>query len=262
MAKNTIKHVVRRIVSALPGGKALIQKCENFLAKRRLARIGGAREVFSHYYNNNYWRNEESVSGPGSTIQNTANIRKIIPCIIHELGVVVILDAPCGDYNWFRMIEWQTEIKYIGGDIVQPLVDRNQELYSDDQTIFINLDIVQNKLPDADLWLCRDCFCHLSNSDVMLAINNFLQSNIRYLLTSTYLHSIKNNDIATGLFRLINLELPPFSFDKPIRVIDDSDSGQPDKHLALWDRETIRNSLVFNELFQKTCQHQKGIFSN
>uniref|UniRef100_UPI0030DBA6DB hypothetical protein n=1 Tax=Nodularia spumigena TaxID=70799 RepID=UPI0030DBA6DB len=94
--------------------------------------IGNAKEIFHDHYTNNLWGSEESVSGPGSTIQYTENIRKEIPKLVKNLGIKVFLDAPCGDFNWFRMISWQEPIQYIGADIVEPLINRNKLLYGND----------------------------------------------------------------------------------------------------------------------------------
>lgn len=243
MPQKKIKQVLRQIISALPGGKALLENRERALARREIARLGSAKEVFNHYYEVNQWGNEESVSGAGSTLEYTENIRKEIPQLVSKLGCSVILDAPCGDYNWFRMIQWETPISYTGGDIVEALIARNQAKYGNDRTKFISLDIVNDTLPKAHLWLCRDCLFHLSHADIRSVIKNFLKSDIDYLLTSTHPKCEKNVDIPTGSFRLLNLQLPPFSFGKPLEVMDDWIEGFPVRQLALWDRESLRNAV-------------------
>ncbi len=209
------------------------------------------RQVFRHHYDTNTWGNEQSVSGPGSTVEYTENIREMIPRIVSELGIKVILDAPCGDFNWFRMIEWETEIKYIGGDIVLPLVTQNQSLYGSEDKQFLHLDIVRDDLPHADLMLCRDCLLHLSHIDIARFLGNFLRSDITYLLTSTYPECKKNRDIPTGYARELNLELPPFSFPPPLRVIEDWVEGHPVRLLALWERESLQNCLANSKAFQR-----------
>jgi hypothetical protein len=239
-----VKETLRRIITAFPGGKAILRSRHYYREYFRLARIGNAKEIFWHHYAVNEWGSEESVSGPGSGIRYTENIRKEIPRLVSELGVKVILDAPCGDYNWFRMIAFENEITYIGGDIVEPLIERNQSLFGRQNTKFICLDIVHEALPKADLWLCRDCLLHLSNRDILLVIDNFLRSDIRYLLTSTNSNCDENCDIPTGSCRLLNLRLPPFSFGEPMTLIDDWIEGYPVRHLALWERESLRNGLT------------------
>ncbi|NDA75093.1 MAG: hypothetical protein EBY27_03840, partial [Synechococcaceae bacterium WB8_3_299] len=134
--------------------------------KRKLDLIGNNSDIFNYYYINNFWGDSESVSGPGSTLAYTENLRAELPKLVEELEVTSILDSPCGDYNWFRMIDWNSEITYVGGDIVETLVSRNQLLFGSEKRNFVCLDIINDKLPDADIWLCRDCLFHLSNKDI------------------------------------------------------------------------------------------------
>ena len=210
----------------------------------------GADGVFARIYEHNFWGSEESVSGPGSTIKFTKNVRDEIPRIMTHLRVKLILDAPCGDYNWFRFIERGKDTLYVGGDIVEALVISNQEKYGNEYTRFTLLDIRNDELPEADLWLCRDCLQHLSDSDVFKVICNLLNSNIKYFLASTHTQCKINKNILTGQSRCLNLELPPFSFCKPILYVDDWIEGWPIRHLALWEKSQLYASLASNKAFQ------------
>jgi hypothetical protein len=221
---------------------------------QKLDLLKAGNNIFDYYYQNNTWGDSESVSGPGSTLAYTANIRTKIPELVEELGVFIILDSPCGDFNWFRAIEWNRAISYIGADIVKPLIDKNRLLYGDASKRFISLDITNDKLPQADLWLCRDCLFHLSYKDIAIAIQNFLTSDIRYILTSNHQNCTKNKDITTGSFRLLNLELPPFNLGKPIMVIDDWIEGFPERQLCLWERNTLINKLGSDKIFQELLE--------
>jgi hypothetical protein len=245
-----MKQQVRRIINFFPGGKTILQEWYQALERRRVRAID-VQGVFTKIYEENSWGSAESVSGPGSTIEYTKNIVEEFPQIVSCLGVKQILDAPCGDYNWFRLIERGEDISYIGGDIVEALVISNQKKYGNDNTRFIYLDITKDKLPEADLWLCRDCLHHLSNDDVFKVISNFLNCDIRYLLTSSYVECKMNTDILTGQGRQLNLELPPFSFCKPLLSIDDSTEGWPVRHLALWEKHQLSQSLISNKALQR-----------
>lgn len=236
--------------SNLSGEKFPPDKFKYSEEKRKLDLIGNYSDIFNYYYNNNFWGDSESVSGPGSTLAYTENLRAELPKLVEELEVASILDSPCGDYNWFRMIEWNVEITYVGGDIVESLVSRNQQLYGSEKRNFVCLDIIKDKLPDADIWLCRDCLFHLSNTDIAIVLKNFLQSNIKYLLTSTYPRSKKSIDIPSGSFRLLNLEISPFNLGKPLKVIDDFIDGFPERQLGLWERHKIIEALAKNKDFQ------------
>ena len=246
-------HLLRRVVSRLPGGRSILY----LFGRLWFASFGNSNSVFKRYYETNAWGSEESVSGPGSTREYTENIRKKIPEIVERLNISVILDAPCGDYNWWRMIEWQERITYIGGDVVKELVDKNQSSYGKKDTSFIRLDIARDSLPRADLWLCRDCLFHLSDRDIMLALGNFLTSDIEYLLTSNHPNCRRNHNILPGSFRLLNLQLAPFNLGKPLRTIDDWIKGYSVRQLALWDRETLRNRLHGNVVFQRMIKRRR-----
>ncbi len=249
MVKSRTAKAFNKLILTFPRGEEFLRKIANYLEKKRLAKIGrNAKEIFHHHFITNEWGNDESVSGAGSTIQYTENIRKKIPKLISELRVTSILDAPCGDYNWFRFINLETDIIYIGADIVEPLIERNNSLYGKGKNKFIVLDITNDALPKVDLWLCRDCLFHLSNHDIALAIRNFLDSDIRYFLTTTHPACNRNYDIPTGTFRFLNLQLPPFNFGQPIHVINDWIEGNPIRYLALWERETLKKRLDIKKM--------------
>lgn len=257
MAKSRLKLAIRKIVTGLPGGDRLLRARANYIEKRKFARIGGTEDVFRHHYEFNRWRCEESVSGPGSTLEYTENIRGVLPGLLKDLGVNAILDAPCGDFNWFRAIEWEEPVTYVGADIVKPLIARNQSVHGNDRTRFIHLDITKGPLPEADLWLCRDCLPHLCYGDIWGAINSFIESEIPYLLTSTYPECATNYDIPSGAYRDLNLLLPPFAFGEPVRAIDDWIAGAPVRQLGLWKRETLKNQLASNRYFRRSIESRR-----
>ena len=199
--------------------------------------------IFTHIHRSNHWGESESLSGPGSTLAYTENIRAELPRLWDQLGTRIILDAPCGDFNWFSNISRRHEFQYIGGDIVDELVHENQTRYGDPKTTFMNLNIVTGPFPDADFWLCRDCLFHLPNADILSALRNFTTSKIPYLCTSHHPDCKLNTDIMAGDFRLLNLELAPFHLKKAITYIDDWIEGYPRRQLALWHRCDVAKAL-------------------
>jgi Methyltransferase domain len=200
-------------------------------------RTGQRQRVFSKIVEGNAWGSAESVSGPGSTLEYTENIRREIPTILRDRKIKSMLDAPCGDYNWARHLP-RDGITYIGADIVPALIKANAK-YTDSTTSFRVLDIIEEPLVEVDLWLCRDCLFHLSNADIRKALANFRKSRIKYLLTTSHWQATANRDIKIGGFRLLNLELPPFSFPKPRAAITDFIDGYPPRILGLWHRDDI-----------------------
>lgn len=204
------------------------------------ARKGRARstpDIFRHIYRTNHWSGQDSVSGEGSSRDQTHRIEAAIPALVSELGIEVLLDVPCGDFGWMRHAELGA-CRYIGGDIVPELVERNEERYGRQGRTFIVLDLTSDPLPRAGLILCRDCLVHLSYSDIFRALENVAASGAEYLLTTTFPACPENEDIATGDWRLLNLELPPFNFPPPSRLINEGctegDGRFRDKSLGLW----------------------------
>ena len=164
-----------------------------------------------------------------------------------------MLDAPCGDFNWMQHVTKNTSIKYIGGDIVKPLIKYNQTEYGDKDTTFTHLDLTKNTLPKVDLLFCRDCLFHLSYKDISLVLNNFLGSSIPYLMTTSSAAPngprIENSDIATSDWRLIDFFTEPFSLsqcDVLESISDEMVSVKAERSLILLNRATVQR--IFKNL--------------
>lgn len=58
--------------------------------------------VFSEIHLTNAWGHAETVSGPGSSLENTATLRRALPSLVTRYGLKRVVDAPCGDFNWMK----------------------------------------------------------------------------------------------------------------------------------------------------------------
>lgn len=188
------------------------------------------KKTFTRIYKKNAWNSEESVSGPGSTLSLTENLRETLPALLKKWNIKSMLDAPCGDFNWMSKVTLDN-VTYTGADIVTEIIENNKIKYPGKK--FIELDIIHDSLPYADLVLCKDCFIHLKNADVIRTIENFKKSGIRYMLASTYPVDF-NKQILTGHFRPINLERPPFNLPEPLDKIEDHAEDGSERWLGLW----------------------------
>lgn len=134
-------------------------------------------------------------------------------------------------------------IDYIGAEIVQELVQKNKETYESSSVRCEHLNLLEDELPAVDVIFCRDCLVHLSFKDIARALQNVCRSQSKYLLITTFTECSKNVDIATGQWRPINLQMPPFNLPAPIRVISEQcsegEGDYQDKVLALWAVEEI-----------------------
>lgn len=219
-------------------------------SRKKIMRSESIEQRFTWIYQHNFWKNTESVSGSGSTLACTQNLRNELPSIFAEFGIKTVFDAPCGDFNWMRDVVTKTNIEYLGGDIVFPLVEENRRRYWNERTEFIHFDITKDTFPNVDLLICRDCLFHLSYADIERFIKGLEKSTIKYVLTSSHVNDgFANKDILTGDFRNIDLLLPPFNFPQPLHAIDDWIGPLHPRFMGLWKREDIIRS-------RKESQHK------
>jgi len=190
--------------------------------------------VFAEIQESNLWGAEESVSGLGSELEATAIVRAELPGMLRACDADSMLDIPCGDFRWLSETDLPVS-RYIGGDIVEALVERNRAKYGRE---FLHLDLCSGDLPTVDVVFCRDCLVHLSFENVLRAIANIKRSGSTWLLTTTFLECEENIDIVNGDWRMLNFELAPFQWKPPARVLvegcTEAGGGYSDKALGLW----------------------------
>lgn len=197
--------------------------------------------IFDSIFHHNLWNCPESDSGWGSTLKNTEDIRKKLPCLVKQLAARTFLDLACGDFNWLKEVDLEVSM-YLGADIVSSICKNNTHKYAQHNRAFKKLDLTKSALPNVDIILCRDALVHLSFLDISKAISNIKKSGSRYLLATTYPNVEINFEICTGGWRPLNLQKPPLNWTEPDQLLEDSEEiGLPDwgKHLGLWEIEKI-----------------------
>lgn len=201
--------------------------------------------VFNTIYEKKLWvlKDGDPMSGPGSSLYSTQNLLVELPIALKKFSVKTLLDAGCGDLNWMKHLFPLDNINYIGADVVERWINEHKMNYSSYE--FIKLDITKDKLPCADLMLCRDCLFHLSFGKIYNVLNNFLKSDIQYL-AATSNFQIKNKNIKTGYFRLLDLRIDPFNFPEPLHTIIDYSEGDAQKILGFWSKDQI-NDVIRNK---------------
>ena len=205
------------------------------------------KQVFTDIYVNKKWDETGeygSLSGPGSSLAHTINIRRELPELFNTFQITKVFDAPCGDLTWMSQVLAQCpEIEYIGGDIVDALIESNTQKYSTQfNAKFMTIDIVNDPLPDAELMICRECLFHLSDADIKSFFNNFLKSNIAALLMTSDLVDEPNRDIESGGFRWVNFFNTPWNFttDYIYKINDWPYASQPQRQMFMWRQEQIK----------------------
>ena len=204
------------------------------------------KNKFTNVYQKNLFKGNESRSGEGSNMLQTSIIRREIPLLLKEFKIKSLIDAPCGDFFWMREVELPVE-RYIGVDIVKEIAENNHKNYGNKQIIFMKLNIIKNVIPMADMILCRDCLVHLSFKQGIKVIKNFKKSGSKYLLITTFVNRLSNNELGKGLWRTINIEKPPFNFPNPIKLINENcteiNGKYSDKSLGLF----LLKDIHFND---------------
>lgn len=111
-----------------------------FYHEKILFKTATKKTIFTSIWRSNYWGNAESLSGVGSTLVQTEDLRKKIPVMFYEFGIKSVFDAPCGDMNWMRHLLNHVDIMYLGGDIVGELIKKNNGEYSNQKVKFLQFD--------------------------------------------------------------------------------------------------------------------------
>jgi hypothetical protein len=200
---------------------------------------GDNKVIFDSIHEANYWGSEESISGGGSTLAWANSYAQKLASLIFERRWTSIFDAPCGDLNWMSALIDQTGITYIGGDVSEHAIQAARlRRPGVDVQLF---DIRSDPFPKVDVWHCRDCLFHLSFEDGLAALRNFVRSDVEWALITTHTARwLRNLDIETGGWRLLDLERAPFKLPPPVCRIDDYPKGEDfPRYVGLWRRESI-----------------------
>jgi len=223
-----------------------LEQLRNRYLQWRLESTKDHKTAFHLIYRLNTWDSAESVSGPGSTFDYTRNLREKLPQLFEEYGIQSIFDAPCGDFNWMPSVLEAASVRYLGADIVRPLIDSHRKKFVGKDTEFRLLDITRDTFPKADLWLNRDCLVHLSYRQIFQTLHNFVRSSIRFALITNHRNrgDFQNHDIRPGEFRRLDLFSPPFSFPRAVLCrIPETSSKETGHEMCLWTREQISDCL-------------------
>ena len=239
-----MNRAIARLVNFIPGRWNAVRLYWRLKGRLSLRRFKNREELFTHYYLTNHWGNPESVSGDGFDGKLRGKCRQPAPAFDRSFSYPFAVGRTLWRLQLVSLRRQEPGRSVSRRGRCKPLIARNQQAFGNASTRFLHLDILRDDLPDADLWICRDCLFHFSNADIAATMENFARSKIRYLLTSTHADCRRNVDVPTGGFRLLNLQRPPFNFCTPIEFIDDWVDGFPVKKLGLWERTSLAGAAM------------------
>lgn len=189
-------------------------------SSRKDVRIDQALENrFSTVFSSKLWGADETVSGPGSRLDNPMVTKAFdaLDHVIGEFGLRSIADIPCGDFNWFQeVLKRHPGLGYTGFDIVEPLVEMNRARFPDVK--FVHFDIVSDVPDKFDLIFTKELFIHLKDSQILRSIRNMKASGSKYLMASNSF-GVENVDLAhaeLGYARPVDLCVRPFELSTPM----------------------------------------------
>jgi SAM-dependent methyltransferase len=189
-------------------------------------------ETFQRIYRDGIWTQGIAgsiASGPGSSLDATAAVRRDLPELLNTVGARTLLDVGCGDQVWIAGVDLRQ--RYVGVDIVPEMIEENKRHYPERQ--YFCLDAVTADLPDADTVLCREVLFHLSLDDGMALLRNLARKRRKFLIATTDIVTMFNADVPSGDFRFLNLNKRPFNFPEPDLAIAD-DWLMSGRRLAAW----------------------------
>lgn len=230
----------KSVLKKVPGVRALYERS---VALRW--RMATPEKIFTEIFHKNRWIGDESRSGTGSALEQTARLVAELPALFRRLGIATLLDVPCGDFHWMSRVDLEG-IDYLGGDIVAELVARNREEHGREGVRFERIDLLADVLPRVDLVLCRDVLVHLPFAAIRTAVANLKASGSTWLLTTTFPGRGPNRDIVMGHWRPLDLGAPPFDWPAPVELVNEG-CTEPDekggiyaeKSLGLWRLEDL-----------------------
>jgi hypothetical protein len=209
----------------------------NFLRYDIYARLRSKsrQKIFGKIFNENLWDDQQSLSGPGSSLTATVELRASMPQLWERMGIRSLLDIPCGDVVWMRHIASSLE-RYVGADLVPELVKQNRARHGA-MGEFVQRDLLRDPLPKVDAVFCRDCLVHLSNREVLAALRNVARTDATYFLSTTFPGLAENRDTVTPYWCAINLQVAPYNLPEPQEMLLDFSPAQRNdqgKYLAVW----------------------------
>lgn len=203
------------------------------------------KELFTKQYQLNLFKGRESKSGPGSDTEQTSTLKVKLINLIQDLNIQSIIDSPCGDFNWMKdVLKELNDIEYLGVDIVDELIQENIKKYGN---MFIVGDLVNTILPKSELVICRDCLVHLSFTDTLKILQNFIKSDSKYFLMTTFTNDDRENVNYENCVNwyAINLQKGPFELPMPYRIINENctecNNEYTDKSLGLWTKQQLES---------------------
>ena len=205
------------------------------------------QKVFEH---RDWSRGKEGVSKSGfnATLRSTKRLRAALPRLFETYQIKRFVDAPYGDFFWMQHVDL-SGIEYWGWEISHTLNDFNQQ-FANETRHFALGDITSDTLPSADMLMVRDCLVHLTFDMRWAFFENFVASNIPWLLITSWVRPENRWVYKNGGEKSFNMRAEPFSFGPPVEFVletadslpagEESNLETTHRGMGLWHRDVIK----------------------
>ncbi|GAA4235008.1 class I SAM-dependent methyltransferase [Postechiella marina] len=190
------------------------------------------KAAMAQIYQQHLWGGNTHDFYSGSGSHNPEIVESYLKVVIQFLKTqkppLVVCDLGCGDFNIGKQLVPFSQ-KYIGIDIVDNLIDRNNKLFKADNLEFHCLDIAKDLLPKADCVILRQVLQHISNAEIEHIVTKL--SNYKYIIITEHIPKgafTPNKNIISGQgIRIkqnsgVNLLTAPFNLKiKEEKILDE-----------------------------------------
>ena len=160
------------------------------------------KKAMNQIYENKLWGGSEFdfYSGEGSHSLEIVNpyIEELKSFFMSFPEKMNVCDLGCGDFNIGKELIDYTNI-YIAVDVVESLIKRNKEMFSNENLEFHCLDIAIDSLPEGDCVILRQVLQHLSNTEVKQVLTKL--KDFKYVILTEHIPDEDfepNKDIISG----------------------------------------------------------------
>ena len=145
----------------------------------RFHRRMSTEEVFTDIYTHNRWGGADGTFYSGLGSHENDVVSPYVTGIEQELGrmgadSLTVVDLGCGDFSIGQVLSSRCG-RYIGVDVVKPLIEYNRAKFATDRVSFVHANIVTDPLPAGDMCLLRQVFQHLSNDQILAVLPKLTQ---------------------------------------------------------------------------------------
>lgn len=170
------------------------------------------KKVFTTIYDDKEWgvSRNSNTSGTGDILSNLAFFQ-FFELFLTKTGIESLLDFGCGDWSLLKHINFPSNLKYTGIDVVDSVIKSNNNRFSINKNIKFYtvsnnyVELLQNKKFKSEVLLVKNIFENWSLDNISTFIKQVLP-NFKYVLFAAFYNPKGQNvDVPLGWFHTLNM---------------------------------------------------------